>query len=73
MQENTFIPQPKWRDYRVENYCERHKRATPEEQKKLEAEKNRLEKQRKPNKSLHPTKKLACLRADTHRQAFFGG
>lgn len=43
---STFSPQPKWKDYRVENYYERHERATSEEQKKLEAEKNRLEKQR---------------------------
>ena len=44
---STFSPQPKWRDYQVENYFEQHRRAAPEEQKKLEAEKNQLEKQRK--------------------------
>ena len=44
---STFSPQPKWQDYQVKNYYERHKRATSEEQKKLEVEKNRLEKQKK--------------------------
>ena len=44
---STFTPQPKRKDYQVKNYYERHKRATPEEQRKLEAEKYRLEKQRK--------------------------
>ncbi len=44
---STFSSQPKWKDYQIKNYHERHKRATPEEQEKLEAEKNRLEGQRK--------------------------
>jgi hypothetical protein len=41
---STFSPEPKWKDYQVENYYEKHERAIPEEQKKLEAEKNQLEK-----------------------------
>ena len=44
---STFSPKPKWREYQVENYYERHKRATPEEQKKLEAEKNRLDEEKR--------------------------
>lgn len=44
---STFSPQPRWGDYRVENYYERHKRASSEEQKRLEVEKNRLEEQRR--------------------------
>jgi len=43
---STFSPQPKWKDYQIENYYEKHKRATPAEQEKLEAEKNRLEEER---------------------------
>lgn len=43
---STFSPQPKWEDYQVENYYERHKRATTVEQENLEAEKNRLNEQR---------------------------
>ncbi len=43
---STFSPQPKWKDYQIENYYEKHERATPEEQEKLEAEKNRLEEER---------------------------
>lgn len=43
---STFSPQPKWKDYQVKNYYERHKRATPPEQKKLEDEKNQLQEQR---------------------------
>ena len=30
---STFSPEPKWKDYQVENYYEKHERATPEEQK----------------------------------------
>jgi len=44
---STFSPPPKWEDYRIKNYYEKHKRATPEEQKKLEEEQNRLDEQRK--------------------------
>ena len=44
---STFSPQPKWEDYQVENYYERHKRATTQEQEKMEAENNRLKEQRK--------------------------
>lgn len=43
---STFSPQPKWEDYQVDNYYERHKRATTAEQEKMEAEKNRLHEQR---------------------------
>ena len=43
----TLFEQPKWEDYRIENYYEKHKRASIEEQKTLETEKTRLEKQRK--------------------------
>lgn len=43
---STFTPAPKWKDYQIENYYEKHKRATPEEQKRLEAEKSQLTEQR---------------------------
>lgn len=43
---STFSPQPKWKDYQIENYYEKHERATPEEQKKLEDEKNQLKEER---------------------------
>ena len=43
---STFVLKPKWRDYQIKNYYARHKRATPEEQKKLEAKENRLIEQR---------------------------
>ena len=43
---STFSPQPKWKDYQIENYYERYKEATPQEKKQLRAEKSRLEKQR---------------------------
>ena len=39
---STFVPQPKWEDYRVDNYYERHGHGTPEEKKALETEQNRL-------------------------------
>jgi len=39
----TFFPQPKWDDYRVVRYYERHKRATPQEKEKLEKEKTEKE------------------------------
>jgi hypothetical protein len=41
---STFSPEPKWKDYQVENYREKHERATPDEQKKMEAEQNQLDK-----------------------------
>jgi hypothetical protein len=41
---STFSPEPKWKDYQVENYREKHERATPDEQKKMETEQNQLEK-----------------------------
>lgn len=43
----TFFPQPKWQDYRVQNYWERHKRASNKEKIALEEEKNRKEELRK--------------------------
>lgn len=39
-------PRPDWKEYQVQNYYERHQRASPEEQERLEAEKNRLDEQR---------------------------
>ena len=44
---STFSPQPKWRDYQIKNYCERYKEAAPQGKKKLRAERNKLEEQRK--------------------------
>ena len=44
---STFSPSPEWDDYRIENYYERHERATSEEQVKLEEENSRLEKKYK--------------------------
>ena len=44
---STFSSQPKWRDYQVKNYYERHRNASPEEKRQLEAEKERLDNQRK--------------------------
>lgn len=43
----TFSPRPKWRDYQIENYYERYKRATPEEKVRLEEERSRLAKERR--------------------------
>lgn len=42
----VFSPSPEWKEYQVQNYHERHQRASPEEQERLEAERNRLEDQR---------------------------
>ena len=44
---STFSPRPQYRDYQIENYREKHKRATAEEQIELEKEKSRLEQQRR--------------------------
>jgi hypothetical protein len=41
---STFSPGPEWEEYQVENYYERHERATPEEQVELEEENSRIEK-----------------------------
>lgn len=35
---SSVSPPPRWQDYRIENYEERHRRATPDEQLQLEAE-----------------------------------
>lgn len=43
----TIWKQPKWQDYQIENYYEKHRRASLKEKKTLEAEKTRLEKQRR--------------------------
>lgn len=43
---STFSPPPKWNDYRVSNYYERHRDAAPEEKRQLEAEQNLLKEQR---------------------------
>lgn len=39
---STFSPRPKWEDYQLKNYYERHENGSPEELKQLEAEQNRL-------------------------------
>lgn len=44
---STFSPRPKWQDYQIENYYERHERATPAEKVKLEEEQSGLEKERR--------------------------
>jgi hypothetical protein len=38
-------PRPEYRQYQIENYYERHKQASPDEQKQLEAEKTGLDAQ----------------------------
>ena len=43
----TFSPEPKWSDYQVDNYWEKHERADEAEQIELEKQKNELEEQRK--------------------------
>ncbi len=47
---STFIARPKWEDYTMKNYHQRYKNASPEEKKELQAEKDRLEKERKEKK-----------------------
>ena len=42
---STFSPRPKWEDYQIENYYQRHKDATPEERARLEQEHSRIEKE----------------------------
>ncbi len=44
---STLSPRPKWEDYQVKNYYERHKDASPEKKRQLEAEKNRLKDQKR--------------------------
>ncbi len=44
---STFSPRPQYRDYQIENYHEKHERASAEEQIELEEEKSRLEQQRR--------------------------
>ena len=44
---STITPCPKPRDYRIENYYERHKEASPEEKIQLRAQKNELENKRR--------------------------
>lgn len=43
----TFFPQPKWENYEVENYYQRHERASIDEKVALEREKNEKEALRK--------------------------
>ena len=42
---STFVSEPKWEDYQVKNYYERHEHGTAEEKKALEAEQNQLYKE----------------------------
>jgi hypothetical protein len=42
---STFTKRPEWKDYQIENYYELHKRASVEEQKRLEAEKTKKDKE----------------------------
>lgn len=44
---STFSPRPKWQNYQIENYYERHQRATPAEKVNLEKEKSQLAKARR--------------------------
>ncbi len=44
---STFVPQPKWEDYRVKNYTLRYSDASPEERKALQAESDRLREERR--------------------------
>ena len=52
----TFFPKPKWEDYKVPNYYERHKRASNEEKIALEKEKNEKEELRKKDQQEWATK-----------------
>jgi len=52
----TFFPKPKREDYRVQNYWERHKRASAEEKIALEKEKNEKEEIRKQDQQKWATK-----------------
>jgi len=42
---SIFVKEPKLEDYQIENYYELHKRASVEEQKRLDAEKSKKEKE----------------------------
>ena len=44
---STFKPRPKWEDYKIKNYYERHEDAPPQEKRQLEAEQNRLDNSRR--------------------------
>ena len=44
---STFVHEPKWQDYQVENYYQRYEEAIPEQKAQLWEEQSRLEKQRK--------------------------
>lgn len=41
----TFVKMPKWENYQVQNYYELHQRASIEEQRHLEAERNKKDKE----------------------------
>lgn len=42
---STFARRPEWKDYQIENYYDLHQRASVEEQKRLEAEQSRKDKE----------------------------
>jgi hypothetical protein len=44
---STFIPQPKWEDYTIRDYHQRYENASPEERKELQAENDRLYRERR--------------------------
>ncbi|MHC4122568.1 MAG: hypothetical protein ACYSSI_03265 [Planctomycetota bacterium] len=44
---STFSPKPEYRDYQIENYREKHDRASTEEKAELEEQKSQLNKQRR--------------------------
>tara|TARA_B100000315_G_scaffold253594_1_gene292700 strand:+ start:228 stop:686 length:459 start_codon:yes stop_codon:yes gene_type:complete len=44
---STFVEQPKWGDYQIRDYYQRHKDASPEEKKELQAKRDRLHDERK--------------------------
>lgn len=43
---STFSPRPKWQDYQMEDYYQRHKDASPEEKTRLKEERDRLNQER---------------------------
>ena len=59
---STFSPPPRWEDYRIENYYQRHKDAAPEEKAELEKENSRLQEERKAHQRRFQ-KNLFCVAA----------
>lgn len=47
---STFSPKPEYRDYQIENYHEKHDRASTEEKIELEEQKSKLDDQRREHK-----------------------